>query len=104
MAKNGFKVEQNPKVPGTKNPDYLINGEIFDNYAPSTSSARNMASEIGGKVSKGQTDNVVVNLTDSSASLADLRAQLTSYPIPGLKRVIVIDQSGGFTIIRLNGK
>ena len=91
-------------APPAKNPDYLINGEMFDNYAPSTSSVRNMASEIGGKVSKGKTDNGVVNLTDSSASLVDLRTQLTSYPIPGLKQVIVIDQSGSFAIIKLNGK
>lgn len=49
-------------VAGSKNPDYRINGEIFDNYAPSTSSARNAASEIGRKVEAGQTNNVVVSL------------------------------------------
>lgn len=34
LSKSGFNVEQNPTVFGDKKPDYRINGEIFDNYAP----------------------------------------------------------------------
>ncbi|WP_218031493.1 CdiA C-terminal domain-containing protein [Paenibacillus kobensis] len=35
LAKNGYKVEQNPNVPNTtKNPDYKIEGKIFDCYSP----------------------------------------------------------------------
>ena len=34
LADAGYNVHQNPKVTGDKNPDYLIEGRIFDNYAP----------------------------------------------------------------------
>jgi hypothetical protein len=104
LSTNGFLVEQNPVVAGSKNPDYLINNQIFDNYAPSTGNVRNMASEIGQKVSKGQTDNVVINLLDSSATAAKVRAQLINYPILGLKEVIIIDRSGNITVITFKGK
>jgi hypothetical protein len=100
LANGGFKVEQNPTVVGPKNPDYRINGEVFDNYAPASSSVRNIASNIEEKVIAGQTNNVVVNLADSSATPAALRAQLTNYPVSGLKQVIIIDKSGSFTIIK----
>ncbi len=102
LSENGYTVEQNPVVTGTaKNPDYRINGVVFDNYAPSTSNVRNAASEIESKVAKGQTDNVVVNLADSTITPAQLQSQLTNYPIPGLKQVIVIDQNGKVIVIKL---
>ena len=105
LAKNGYNVEQNPPtLPNGKNPDYVINGQVFDAYSPSTSSVRNAASEIGNKVSGGQTNNVVVNLTDSAITPAQLQNQLNTYPIPGLQQVIVIDQSGKVVIIKLSGK
>ena len=91
-------------MPNGKNPDYVINGQVFDAYSPSTSSVRNAASEIGNKVSGGQTNNVVVNLTDSAITPAQLQNQLNTYPIPGLQQVIVIDQSGKVVIIKLSGK
>jgi filamentous hemagglutinin len=100
LANGGFKVEQNPTVTGPKNPDYRINGEVFDNYAPASSSVRNIASNIEEKVIAGQTNNVVVNLADSSTTLAALQAQLTNYPVSGLKQVIIIDKSGSFTVIK----
>jgi filamentous hemagglutinin len=102
LADRGYDVVQNPVVPGPKNPDYLINGAIFDNYAPSTGNVRNIASNISDKVTGGQASNIVVNLTDSSATPAALQTQLTNYPVPGLKQVIVIDQSGA--VIKLNIK
>ncbi|SEF28809.1 Haemagluttinin repeat-containing protein [Variovorax sp. NFACC28] len=100
LANKGYKVEQNPKVDGPKNPDYKINGEIFDNYAPSTDRPRNAAGEINGKVQKQQADNIVVNLIDSPITPAALREQLTTYPIPGLRKVIIIDRTGKVTEIR----
>jgi len=42
LARAGYRVEQKPVVPGRKEPDYRIEGRIFDNYAPSTSRARNI--------------------------------------------------------------
>jgi filamentous hemagglutinin family protein len=102
LANNGYKVQQNPPtLPNGKNPDYIVNGQVFDNYAPSTSSARNAASEIQGKVARGQTENVVVNLADTTITPAQLQAQLASYPIPGLKQVVVIDQGGKVVVIKV---
>lgn len=62
LAGRGFDVVQNPVVAGPMNPDYLINGEVYDHYAPSTDSPRNIWSEVQGKVERGQTNNVVISL------------------------------------------
>ncbi len=94
LAKAGYKVEQNPGVPGDKNPDYKIEGEVFDNYAPKTANARNIASEIQGKIDKEQTERVVLNLADSNVDPEKLRAQLRDWPIEGLKEIKVIDKNG----------
>lgn len=94
MAKAGYDVEQNPSVPGSKNPDYRIEGKIFDNYAPKTGNARNIASWIGEKVSSGQADRIVLNTSDSPVDLGKMSAQLHDWPISGLKEVTVIDKAG----------
>lgn len=94
MSRSGYDVEQNPSVPGNKNPDYRIEGQIFDNYAPRTGNARNIASWIQTKVDEGQADRIVLNLTDSSVDPGKLSAQLHDWPIEGLKEGIVIDGQG----------
>ncbi|MEU5692460.1 hypothetical protein [Actinosynnema sp. NPDC020468] len=94
LAQKGYDVEQNPKVPGDKNPDYKIEGEVFDNYAPSTGRVENIADVIEGKVSSGQADRIVLNTSDSPVDLGALRQHLTDSPITGLKEVIVIDKAG----------
>ncbi|MEV1119196.1 hypothetical protein AB0I91_29425 [Actinosynnema sp. NPDC049800] len=94
LARAGYDVEQNPVVPGAKNPDYRIEGRIFDNIAPVTGSPRNIHSRIAEKVEDGQTDRVVVNLADSPVDVERLRAQMRDWPIEGLKEVIVIDKNG----------
>ena len=53
--RDSYDIEQNPTVPGDKNPDYRIEGQIFDNYAPSSGNARNIATNISDdKVTSGQ--------------------------------------------------
>ena len=105
LANNGYNVQQNPgTLSNGKNPDYLINGQVFDNFAPSTDNVRNVAKVIENKVRNGQTDNAVINLADSSISPVNLQAQLIDWPIPGLKQVIIIDKSGTPTVIKLNGR
>ncbi|MEZ2759435.1 VENN motif pre-toxin domain-containing protein [Providencia vermicola] len=94
LSKSGFHVEQNPTVLGNKDPDYRINGEVFDNYAPKSSSVRNIWSEVKGKIDKGQTNNVVINMSDTKVSVPELQQQLTKWPIMGLDKVIIIDKSG----------
>ena len=101
LAKNGYDVEQNPKVEGTtRNPDYIIEGEVFDCYSPAqNTSVRNIASTIEEKVvKKGQADNVVLNLDDWTGDINALIKQLNDYPIEGLKEVLVV-QNGKVTSI-----
>ena len=90
MADAGYKVEQNPKVPDGKNPDYLIEGKRFDNKAPTTARPRNAASEMEKAVREGQADRIVLNLEDSPIQLDAMKQQLDAFPIEGLKEVIVI--------------
>ncbi|UWQ63825.1 minor capsid protein [Leisingera caerulea] len=99
LGQNGFDVFQNPAVDGPKNPDYLINGEIYDHYAPSTDRARNIWSEVKDKIDEGQTANIVIGLYDSNVDEDALRQQFLNWPIEGLGDVIIVRRDG--TIGRL---
>jgi type VI secretion system secreted protein VgrG len=92
LTNNGYDVEQNPpSLPNGRNPDYRINNEYYDCYAPSTQKPRNIASYIEKeKVLKGQADKVVLNLDDSQVSMEAMKKQLMDYPISGLKEVLVV--------------
>lgn len=93
LAKNGYIIEQNPVIEGTtRNPDYLIEGEIFDCYSPAENTkVRNVASTIEEKVlQKGQAERVVLNLDDWKGNVDELVKQLNDYPIEGLKEVIIV--------------
>ncbi|WP_156908093.1 hypothetical protein [Desulfovibrio cuneatus] len=54
LAQRGYYVEQNPITIGSKNPDYKINGEIFDCLAPTTSSPRRVWTAVGKKLTKAK--------------------------------------------------
>jgi len=91
LAHAGYRVEQNPVVPGPKEPDYRIEGRLFDNYAPSTSRGRNIWELIRReKVAREQANRIILNLDDSSVTLQDLKRQFDDWPMPGLKEVIVV--------------
>jgi Contact-dependent growth inhibition CdiA C-terminal domain len=92
LAKAGYKVEQLPKskVQGQKNPDFRIEGEIFDAYSPNTPKASNIAKALQNKINRGQASRFVLNLEDSGVTLADLQSQLQTYPIKGLEEIVVI--------------
>jgi len=90
LARNGYDVEQNPAVDGLKRPDYRIEGEIFDNYAPSSPRPRNIWKEVVGKVEEEQTKRVVLNLDDSPVDLDALRAQFAAWPVEGLEEILVV--------------
>ncbi len=98
LTRAGYDVTQNPAVPGPKNPDYFIirpgsapsAGSIYDNFAPSTSSARNIWSVVKEKVRSGQTSRVVLNLNDSGVSLEALKKQFSDWAIEGLEDVILV--------------
>jgi len=94
LADKGYNVLQNPAVAGPKKPDYLINGEIYDPYAPSTNIPRNIWSEVKEKVVKGQANNIVISLKDSIVEEEALRIQFEAWPIDGLGEVIIIRKDG----------
>jgi hypothetical protein len=91
LAKRGYDVEQNPKVEGTnKKPDYRIEGEIFDNYAPSTASPRSIWTTVLEKVEEQQARRVVVNLDSSAVDLVKLQQQFADWPIENLEQVLIV--------------
>nr|WP_255562900.1 hypothetical protein [Frischella sp. Ac48] len=100
LSKNGYHVEQNPITSGIKNPDYKINSEIFDNYAPSSNNVRNIWAGVEDKVLKGQTNNVVINISDSKVTVDALEEQFSKWEIKGLDKIIVIDKSENITRIK----
>ncbi|MDE1976234.1 MAG: hypothetical protein KGI84_03110, partial [Elusimicrobia bacterium] len=91
LARNGYEVEQLEETKGAaNNPDYRINGRIFDCYTPQSGNVRNAADYIAKKVGKGQADRIVLNLDNSKMRLDRLGKQLKTDPIKGLKEIIVI--------------
>ena len=93
LAQHGYKIEQNPVVEGTtRNPDYRIEGELFDCYSPEpNTSARSIGSTIKGKVvEKQQAERVILNLDDWAGNVETIEKQLNDYPIEGLKEVIIV--------------
>lgn len=95
LAKGGYDIEHNPPPkPNGKEPDYLIEGEYFDNIAPSSDNPRGIASKIEAKIVAEQADRFTINITDSNVDLAALQNQLRDYPVDGLKEVLLINKNG----------
>ncbi len=94
LRENGFDIIQNPVVDGLKNPDYLINGEVYDHYAPDTNRVRNIWGAVKEKVEKAQANNVVIGLQDSDVDEEELRQQFADWPIEGLDDVIIVRPDG----------
>ncbi len=102
LSKNGYQVEQKPQITETdkmnnpwfnkdKKPDFKVEGEIFDAYAPSASkSGNNIRKEIELKVEEGQTRRIVLNMDDSKVSLDELRKAIWNKPIIELEQILVI--------------
>jgi hypothetical protein len=103
LSKAGFDVEQrptlterdrmsNPWFKSTKKPDYLIEGEIFDCYAPRPgTSAENIIEHIRkNKVNQAQARRIVLNMEDSNATLENVNNLLINRPIRDLQEVIAI--------------
>jgi filamentous hemagglutinin len=90
----GHSDEQKPIIEGRKNPDFLIDGEVFDNYAPITTSVRNIRTNILDKLLQNQSKSFVLNLRDTSVSKKEIEQILIEYPIEGLNRLWVVDKYG----------
>ncbi len=109
LAQRGYLVHQNPTPqqiadartktgdsgdPGAE-PDYLLEGRVFDCYAPAAGKkVRNMWDEVGRKVKRGQTQRVVINLQEWGGDLGAVRKQFRDWPAPGLKEVKAITADG----------
>jgi len=101
LAKAGYKTNQNPKdlsaadkIDVTKNPDFRIEGKIFDCFAPRPGApVRNIFSVVENKVAKRQTKRVIVNLTDWDGDLAALRKQFKKWDVTELEEVLVVTKS-----------
>jgi len=91
LTENGYDVEQNPATKlNRKNPDYKINGEYADCYAPITDNALNVRDTISAKVSRRQADRIVLNLDDTPLTPETMKKQLLENPIADLRELIVI--------------
>lgn len=97
LAKEGYDIEMLPnKLEGngfgltpTSNPDFKINGEIFDCYSPDTSSVRNIWSTVQGKTIS-QARRIVLNLDDFPGSMDDLAKQFNDWAIDSLDELLII--------------
>ncbi|MEE6260177.1 MULTISPECIES: CdiA C-terminal domain-containing protein [Plantactinospora] len=109
LADRGYHVHQNPSRrevaearaqtgdrgnPG-KDPDYLVEGHVFDCYAPGeTKSVRGVWSGVRDKVEDGQTERVVLNLGDWRGDLDALRKQFDDWPVDNLKELVALTPTG----------
>ena len=107
LVENGYDVEQNPDVPGGKNPDYILSGPegngiigegvVADALSPTTSNTFNIVTRIDEKITSGQAEAVAVNLAGSEATAQELIEELARNPVDG--PVIIIDQQQNIYIV-----
>jgi len=98
LVENGYNVEQNPLIKTTDNiregaqPDYRINGEIFDNYAPNNKAdVEQIRNQISRKVKRKQTYRIILNLNDSDVVITDIKTMLRiRKPVQNLQQLIIL--------------
>lgn len=102
LAKNGFDIEQNPFVSGVKNPDYRIEGKIFDCYSPyKDTNVRNIWSSIEKKIVEEQTKRIILNLKIWEGDILKLQKQFSDWAIEGLEEIIYITKEGKINHLKL---
>ncbi|MFE9328506.1 hypothetical protein ACIHDR_46990 [Nocardia sp. NPDC052278] len=91
LAQRGYKIEQNPYLPNqAKNPDYRIEGRIFDCFTPITPYMKRIRKGIRSKLDSGQTDRIVLNMALLPHNASFIESELHAAPIVGLKELIAI--------------
>jgi hypothetical protein len=91
LARAGYEVEYRALQGAGKNPDLLVNGKVFDVYAPTSGNLDNVRNGVSSKIKSGQTRRVVIFLEDSSVSLPALQTKLLlSKRVAGLEQVLVV--------------
>ncbi len=93
-------MEQKPIIEGLKDPDYRIDGEVFDNYAPKTDRLRNIRGVIKEKIENNQARNIILNLHDTSATVMEIDNYLLLYPVDGLDKLWFVDRWGEIHYLR----
>ena len=102
LAKNGFEIEQNPVIQGLKNPDYKIEGEIFDCYSPyKDTNVRNIWSSIEKKITEAQTNRIILNLKIWEGDMLKLQQQFSEWEIDGLEEVIYITKDNKINHLKI---
>jgi hypothetical protein len=91
---NVAQLRQSSSRQGVKQPDLLVDNELFDAYSPSTNRVRNAWHTTAEKISKQQAPNIVVYLGDAGLELEAMIAQFRTYRIPGLRRLWLVDRQG----------
>ena len=101
LAINGYDIELKPELTTTsKEPDYRIEGKIFDCYSPEPyTGVRNIRSTIDIKVNdRKQADRIVLNLNNWQGNIEDVKEKLQEYPVDNLKEVLVVQDGRIFSI------
>ena len=92
LARRGYDLEQNPPPkPNGKEPDYRIEGEYFDCYAPNSGNVDQIRKKLSRKISEEQAERLVLNLDDTPCTMDEVADVLRRRPIAGLKEVIVVE-------------
>ena len=101
LAKAGYRVRHLEKStqPGLKNPDYEIEGKIFDNLAPDSDKLEQVRIRISRKIKSGQTKRIVLNLDDTKVTPENVSSILRRKPKSGLEEVIGIKQGKVYNIL-----
>lgn len=94
LARAGYKISQNTGekgANGTSDPDYNMEGKLWDCYAPSSEKRDNVRSELRDKVKK-QSGSIVINMERSPMSVDEMKALLPH--VRGLEEAKIIDKNG----------
>lgn len=98
LSQNGYEVIHLPEptsgsgfgIQEKSNPDYLINGNPFDAYAPTTDKIQGIFDAINDKT-KNQAVRIIVNLDrNDHFSIQSLKNSLNARKIPNAKEIIAI--------------
>lgn len=97
IVKNGYNITHNPEIQGKKNPDYIIDGKIYDCYSPSLHREIPLiVKKIITKVNSGQAARIVLNLDDWKGKrtyhrdVRRLKDSIREASIDGLKGVMIV--------------
>jgi hypothetical protein len=91
LARSGYEVQQSPpqRDNGTR-PDFIIEGDYFDCYAPTSDNPKNVRTGIRDKVKKRQADRIILDLNDSNLTPEALRGRLLQDPVHGLREIKIV--------------